>query len=196
MRRYLYLWLVLIAGILPSLAPAANAQAGQTPYLGEVLLVPYNFAPRGWAMCQGQILSIQTNTALFSLLGTTFGGDGIRTFALPDLRGRTPISSGQAPGLSFYSLGQTGGEETVTLTVNQIPAHNHRVYGSTKPVTTASPGGNIWATETRLNIYSSSGGTAMAPSGMTGGGQPHDNRSPYLTLNYIIALQGVFPAQN
>ena len=173
-----------------------EAQVGSEPNIGEILLVPYNFAPHGWALCQGQLLSISQNTALFSLLGTTYGGDGRVNFALPDLRGRSPIGFGQGPGLQNYEIGQIGGEETVTLTVNQIPSHSHTAFGSANTATTASPSGAIWATETRLKIYSSVGGTAMAPSSSTGGGQPHDNMSPYLTLNYVIALQGIFPSRN
>jgi microcystin-dependent protein len=192
-------WPVLTLILSGFLLPQASAQVGGGPWIGEVLLVPYNFAPAGWAFCSGQLLPISQNTALFALLGTTFGGDGIHTFALPDLRGRSPIGSGQGPGLQNYFLGQTGGEEQVTLTVSQIPAHHHAAFGSSNTATSASPGGLTWAAQTRLNIYSSTDGTAMAPSGTTGGlsgvTQPHDNRSPYLTLNYIIALQGIFPAR-
>ena len=173
-----------------------EAQVGGSPYLGEILLVPYNFAPTGWALCQGQLLSISQNTALFSLLGTTYGGDGRTNFALPDLRGRSPIGFGQGQGLQNYVQGQTGGEESVTLTLSQIPSHTHPAMGSANTATTANPGNAVWATESRLNIYSSGGGTAMAPSGASGGNQPHDNMSPYLTLNYVIALQGIFPTRS
>jgi microcystin-dependent protein len=173
-----------------------EAQVGGGPYVGEILLVPYNFAPHGWALCQGQLMLISQNTALFSLLGTFYGGDGKTTFALPDLQGRSPIGFGQGPGLQNYAIGQSGGEETLTLTLNQIPTHRHTAFGSTNPVTTANPSNAVWATETRLNIYSSSGGTTMAPSGPAGGNQPHDNMSPYLTLNYVIALQGIYPSRN
>lgn len=188
---------VLLLGfmVLGILQPV-EAQVGVTPNIGEILLVPYNFAPRGWAFCQGQLISISQNTALFSLLGTTYGGDGRTTFALPDLRGRSPLGFGQGPGLQSYDIGQSGGEETVTLTLSQIPSHSHAAFGRTSTATTAIPSGAVWATETRLNIYSSSGGTAMAPSGVIGGNQPHDNMSPYLTLNYVIALQGIFPPRS
>lgn len=196
MRRTLFLLLGL--GMLLAAVPRASAQVGGQPFIGEVLLVPYNFAPKGWAECAGQLLPISQNTALFSLLGTTYGGDGKSTFALPDLRGRTPISSGQGPGLSLYDLGQTGGEETVTLLVSQMPAHTHAVMGSGNVATLATPGGNVWASQSLLNIYGTSSDSPMAAGavGTTGGGQPHDNLSPYLTLNYIIAMQGIFPARN
>jgi microcystin-dependent protein len=199
MRKSLILALA-IGGLFVA-APATKAQVGGSPYLGEILLVPYNFAPRGWAFCQGQILPIEQNTALFSLLGTTYGGDGIQTFALPDLRGRSPISSGQGPGLQNYDLGQTGGEEAVTLSISQIPSHTHPVVGSTNVANLAGPSGAVWATQSLLNIYSnysSDFNTSMAAGAvsMTGNGQPHDNRSPYLTLNYIIALQGIYPSRN
>lgn len=184
---------LIVLGFLPQ---TVKAQVGGSPYIGEILLVPYNFAPAGWLLCQGQLLSISQNTALFSLLGTTYGGDGISNFALPDLRGRSPIGFGQGPGLQTYIEGQSGGEETVTLTLSQIPTHSHRAFGSTNVATTASPGNAVWATETRLNIYSSVGGTAMAPSSLTGGNQPHDNMSPYLTLNYVIAVRGIFPPRS
>lgn len=172
-----------------------------TPFLAQVMLFAGNFAPRGWAFCNGQILSIAQNTALFSLLGTTYGGNGQTTFALPDLRGRAPISPGQGPGLSPIVLGQVGGTETVTLITNQIPAHNHPVLADPNTAGEASPAGNIWAAEAvgATAVYST--GTPTAPMkagaiGLTGGSQPHDNRSPYLGLNYIIALEGIYPPRN
>lgn len=196
MRRMLVIALGFIS--LLTLAPMAQAQAGSQPYLGEIIAVPYNFAPRGWALCQGQILSIQQNTALFALLGTTYGGNGVNTFALPDLRGRSAVSSGQGPGLSDYSLGQNGGEESVTLQVSQMPAHNHTVQASAAVGNQASPTGNAWAAQGRAPIYSATANTTMSPgsTSLTGGSQPHDNRSPYLTMNYVIALQGIFPSRN
>jgi len=170
------------------------------PFLGMIAIYPYNFAPRGWAFCQGQILPISQNTALFSLLGTTFGGNGQTTFALPDLRGRFPNSSGQGPGLSSYDLGQQGGTESVTLIVTQLPPHNHN---STTPATTGdgnSPdpaAGAVLAAGT--NIYRvGAANTQMSPTptSLTGGGQPAANMNPYLTLNYCIALEGIFPSRN
>lgn len=190
--------MLLVLGLmaLGFVSQPLDAQVGENPYIGEILLVPYNFAPVGWALCQGQLLSISGNTALFSLLGTLYGGDGVSNFALPDLQGRSPIGFGQGPGLQNYVQGQRGGEETVTLTLSQIPSHSHPAMGSAKSATTVSPANTVWATETRLNIYSSGGGTSMAPSGSSGGNQPHDNMSPYLTLNYIIALRGIFPPRS
>lgn len=197
-KKYLRLSLLAVLGLMMtlSLVPAANAQVGGQPYVGEILAAGFSFAPHGWALCQGQIMSIQQNTALFSLLGTTYGGDGKTTFALPDLRGRTPIGSGQSTAGSNFDLGQTGGEEVVTLTLGQMPAHSHVPQGTTNAATTAAPSGQTWATA-RAFVYSSSANTPMAPLVLSpaGGGQPHDNLSPYLTLNYIIALQGVFPSR-
>jgi microcystin-dependent protein len=195
MERKLILMLAVTALLVA--VPAATAQVGGQPYVGEILLAGFNFAPNGWALCQGQLMPISQNTALFSLLGTNFGGDGKTTFALPDLRGRSAISSGQGPGLSNYDLGQTGGEETVTLLVSQIPAHTHTAMGSTNIANLAGAGGNTWATQSLLNIYSGSSDSNMAGGAVapTGSNLPHDNLSPYLTLNYIIALQGIFPSR-
>jgi microcystin-dependent protein len=177
--------------------PAAVAQIGFNPNLGEIMPVPYNFAPKGWALCQGQILAINQNTALFSLLGTQYGGDGRTTFALPDLRGRSAIGMGQGPGLTSYSQGETGGEESVTLVLNQMPSHTHTAMGTSAVVSSPDPGGNVWATQTRTRTYSATADSAMAPGtiGSTGNNQPHNNLSPYLTLNYVIALQGIYPAR-
>jgi microcystin-dependent protein len=168
-------------------------------FLGSLLLVPYNFAPAGWALCQGQLLPIAQYTALFSLLGTTYGGDGVNTFALPDLRGRVPISSGQGVGLQNYNLGQTGGAESATLGVNQLPSHNHSVNTVSSPATASQASNQFLASSTQGSIYSAAEPTtrlhAMAIN-HTGGGQPVNIRSPYLTLNWIIALTGIFPSQS
>jgi microcystin-dependent protein len=179
------------------------------PFVGEIEIFGFTFAPRGWAFCQGQLLSISQNTALFSLLGTFYGGDGRSTFGLPNLQGRIPVhtggSSGQGPGLSLYSLGQTGGESAVTLLSTQIASHTHTV-----PVTTADGKVN---TPTSANVVGAVGGgrggggglaygtttlanMAAQPSSTAGGGQPHNNMAPYVTLNYCIALQGVYPARS
>ena len=175
------------------------------PFLGMIIIVPYNFAPRGWAFCNGQILPIAQNTALFSLLGTTFGGNGQTTFALPDLRGRVPNSSGQGPGLSSYDLGQVGGVESETLTINQMPAHNHQVACLNGTPTTAKPAGNILANlsidppPTTQNIYANTASNnLMSPTMITntGGSQPFSVLQPYLTLNFCIALEGIFPSRN
>ncbi len=189
--------ILLLVGTLMLLALPALAQ---DPFLGEVDLVAFNFAPKGWAFCAGQLLPIQQNTALFALIGTTYGGDGIRTFALPDLRGRRIIGAGQGPGLDNYSLGQVGGEEAVTLNISQIPAHTHTVTANTAVGTSRTPTANFWASQTSTLLFSnaptSTGALDSHAIGLTGGGQPHNNMPPYLVLNYIIALQGIFPSRN
>ncbi len=165
------------------------------PFIGEIRLVPFNFAPRGWAICAGQLLPINQNQALFALLGTTYGGDGRTTFALPDLRGRIPIGAGQPPAGSGYPLGATGGQETVALTTRQLPGHAHAVHASSAASTTKNPatafpaGGGAYAAQRNVRMK-------PAMIGRTGGGEGHENRQPYLSLNYIIALQGIFPAQS
>lgn len=167
-----------------------------SPFLGEIRLFPYSFAPRGWAFCQGQIMSISQNTALFSLLGTTFGGNGQTTFALPDLRGRQAISSGQGPGLSSYVLGQVSGSETESLSVNNLPSHNHLV-GAVKNTPNA---GNANGTMMANGSFYQSGAADInmnpAMIGLTGGNQPFDILDPYLCLNYCIALEGIYPSRN
>ncbi len=175
------------------------------PFLGSLLLVPYNFAPQGWAFCNGQLLPIQQYSALFSLIGTTYGGDGVSNFALPDLRGRVPISAGQGPGMQNYVLGQNGGAENATLGVTQLPAHNHAVNVATAAATGKDPANQFLATvpgaagPTAVNIYGSGPANSTLNAGAvssTGSSQPVDIRSPYLTLNWIIALVGVFPSRN
>lgn len=167
------------------------------PFLGEIFLVPYNFAPRGYAFCEGQILSISQNTALFALLGTTYGGNGQTTFALPDLRGRVPVGVGQGPGLSNVDLGQVGGTETVTLTQAQMPAHNH-LAGSTQAAGTATRPSNQFPAAGAGVYGAASDGTTMnaAVVQSAGGNQPFSVKSPFLGLHYIIALQGIFPSRN
>jgi microcystin-dependent protein len=167
------------------------------PFLGQIYLVPYNFAPRGFAFCAGQILPIAQNTALFSLLGTTYGGNGQTTFALPDLRGRVPVGTGQGPGLSNIDLGQVGGSETATLTQNQLPAHNHLASATQATGTSTRPSSQFPAAGQA--IYGApSDGTTLNPAFIqnAGGSQPFSIRSPYLGLNYVIALQGIFPSRN
>lgn len=190
--------IVLLLSLLVLLAIPA---AAQEPFLGEIDLVAFNFAPKGWAMCNGQLFPINQNQALFALLGTTYGGNGQTTFALPDLRGRRIVGMGQGPGLQNYNLGQVGGEESVTLTISQLPSHTHLPQASSAPGSAAGPGGNFWASQNQVFLYSNAPNgavAAMAPAaiGSTGGGQPHNNMPPYLVLNYIIALQGIFPSQN
>ena len=167
------------------------------PFLGEIRIFAGNFAPRGWAFCNGQILAISTNTALFSLLGTTYGGNGQNTFALPNLQSRIPVHAGQAPGLSLYDLGEAGGEEGVTLTAAQMPAHAHPLNASTKAPSSRSPVGNLPGAATH-SVYSNQSTVAMSPQAIspTGGSQPHENRQPFLAVNFIIALTGIFPSRN
>jgi microcystin-dependent protein len=176
------------------------------PFLGQIILFGGNFNIRGWAFCNGQLLSIAQNTALFSLLGTTYGGNGQTTFALPDLRGRAPVHFGQGPGLSNYSLGQVGGTESTTLTQNQMPAHNHLVLTNSNNGNDSSPENNFvalpvlsGASPTAVNGYrSTQDGTPMNPQSLSiaGGNQPFSLLQPYLALNYLIALEGIFPSRN
>jgi microcystin-dependent protein len=171
------------------------------PYLGEIRIFAGNFAPRGWAMCNGQILPISQNTALFSLIGTFYGGNGTSTFALPDFRSRAPVHQGNGAGLSPYVLGETTGVETVTLLSSQMPLHNHAVNASSGAGTLVAASGAFWAADGASRggkLYASAGGATMAAGaiGQTGGGVPHNNIQPYLALNFIIALQGIFPSRN
>ena len=174
------------------------------PYVGEIRMFAGNFAPAGWMFCEGQLLPISEYDTLFQLIGTTYGGDGQSTFALPDLQGRVPLHMGQGSGLSNYVIGQAAGVESVTLSTQQIPIHNHFSQISTSPAPSSSPGNNILANEAIGNAqatcfsYGPFGGTqsalANATLGITGGSQPHENRQPLLVLNFIISLFGVFPS--
>jgi microcystin-dependent protein len=169
------------------------------PFVAEIRIFPFNFAPKGWAFCDGQLLPLSQNTALFSLLGTTYGGDGKSTFALPDLRGQVPMHPGQGPGLSLRDLGESGGSATVTLLESEIPSHTHGVMASSGAGTTANPDGGAWAQPRYGRVTEKAYGTTINASmganstGITGGGQPHNNMQPYLTMNFCIALQGIFP---
>lgn len=164
------------------------------PFIGEIRLFGFSFAPSGWARCEGQLLQIASNTALFSLLGTTYGGDGKSTFGLPDLRGRNAIHQGAGPGLSSRVMGQRGGQERVTLSQQQIPAHSHPLFASAEGANQSKPDGNQLASVTIYHAATSD--AQLAPSiGMTGGGQSHENMPPFLVMNYCIALVGIFPSQ-
>lgn len=166
------------------------------PFVAEIRIFPFNFSPRGWAFCDGQLLPLSQNTALFSLLGTIYGGNGKSNFALPDLQGRAPMHPGQGPGLSLHDLGETGGSETVSLLESEIPSHSHTMNGVNDSGLQFGPEGALTA---RANIYKSTpaGNTLvnMSVNMLTpsGGDQPHNNLQPYLTLHFCIALQGVFP---
>jgi len=170
------------------------------PFVAEIRIFPFNFAPKGWAFCDGQILPISQNTALFSLLGTTYGGDGKSTFALPDLQGRAPMHPGQGQGLSLHDLGETGGSDTVSLLESEIPSHTHTLRGPNgDPADAQNPSsftslaqsanGFAYQSNTSQNL------TTLSPQALTqaGGDQPHNNMMPYLTLNFCIALQGIYP---
>ena len=163
-----------------------------TPYLAEIRMVSFNFPPKGWAFCNGQLLPINQNQALFSLLGTTYGGDGQTTFALPDLQSRIPIHQGNG-----FGLAQTGGAEQVTLTVGQLPAHSHPPLATSTGASTANPAGANFANWPDSPFAITAPATPMAPDtlGAQGGSQPHDNMPPYLGVNFIISLFGVFPSQ-
>jgi microcystin-dependent protein len=170
------------------------------PFVGEIRAVGFNFAPLGWAMCNGQLLPITQNTALFSLLGTFYGGDGRTTFGLPNLQARFPLDAGDTAGLTSYPVGEADGTNTVTLPQSQMPQHIHPPLAAGGGGSTNSPAGGVWA-EPRFGrsvekSYSTTGGTAqMSPSalGNAGSGQPHNNLPPYLVVNFIIAMQGIYP---
>jgi len=170
------------------------------PFLAEIRIVGFNFPPRGWAFCDGQILPINQNQSLYSLLGTTYGGDGRTSFALPDFRGRTPIHTGQSAGGSNHLLGQKSGEETHTLSTNEIPQHGHTLNATEGIATLNDPTGQNWG-KARERMYAEYNTATAAPmhSGIIsnmGGGQAHENMQPYLVMNYCIALQGLFPSRN
>lgn len=166
------------------------------PFVAEIRIFPFNFAPKGWAFCDGQLLPLSQNTALFSLLGTTYGGDGKSNFALPNMQGNAPMHPGQGPGLSLYDLGEMGGSETVTLLQSEIPAHAHLVGASAADGTTGAPNLQQVANGVGVNMYTATfTATQLNDNALTpaGGDQPHNNMQPYLTLSFCIALQGVFP---
>lgn len=166
------------------------------PFVAEIRIFPFNFAPRGWAWCDGQLLPLSQNTALFSLLGTTYGGNGQNNFALPNLQGSAPMHPGQGPGLSLHDLGETGGTETVTLQVAEIPSHSHTPLATTDIATDNDPGSDkLLARPIGGAVFTAATTslTAMAPLTPAGGGQPHNNLMPYLTCYFCIALQGVYP---
>jgi microcystin-dependent protein len=168
------------------------------PFVAEIRIFPFNFAPKGWAWCDGQLLPLSQNTALFSLLGTTYGGNGKSNFALPDLQGSAPMHPGQGPGLSLHDLGETGGSATVSLLESEIPAHSHTLRNNINVAETPDPTNNSFARATSTNLYQTNINQSlvgMAPEALApaGGDQPHNNMQPYLTFYFNIALQGVFP---
>jgi microcystin-dependent protein len=170
-------------------------------YIGSIVLFAGNFAPRGWAFCQGQLLPIAQNAALFSILGTTYGGNGQTTFALPDLRGRAPVGAGQGPGLTNVQLGQTGGSESVVLNANQMPAHNHLLACDSTSAPGADPANSFPGNPGALSgaqLYGTTANATMAPAAITaaGGNQPFSIQQPFVGLNYIICVEGLFPSRN
>ncbi len=172
------------------------------PFIGQIIMTGFNFAPRGYATCDGQLLSIAQNTALFSLLGTTFGGDGQVTFGLPDLRGRVGIHQGQGPGLTNRTMGEASGTETVTLISSQMPMHNHLMATTNVSGALGTPNGNFIAASsapgTAVMFRPTSDGSTLNPQsiGLAGGNQPHNNMQPYLVISFSIALEGIFPSRN
>ena len=169
------------------------------PYVGEIRMFGGNFPPAGWAFCNGALLPISENDVLFTLIGTTYGGDGQETFALPNLQSRVPVHAGQGPGISqSYQLGQTGGVESVTLTPQQVPVHTHAFVASTAAASSLDPGGQVIAQSGQRAVYTEDATTTnLAPSAISpiGGSQPHENVAPYLCISFIISLFGVFPQQ-
>jgi microcystin-dependent protein len=166
------------------------------PFLAEIRIFPFNFAPRGWAFCDGQLMPLSQNTALFALLGTTYGGDGKSTFALPDLQGRVPMQPGQGQGLSPRDLGESSGAETITLLTSEMPLHSHNLVVSEGDGLERFPGGQLLATGIGVGQYGpTSTNTTLSPQALApaGGSLPHNNMQPYLTLYFNIALQGIFP---
>ena len=193
--------LLAVAGsaVLATAVPAVS----QEPFLGEIRLVGFNFAPRGFANADGQELFISSNSALFALFGTMYGGDGRSVFNLPDLRGRAAIHAGQGPGLADYRQGQKGGRETVTLTVLNLPSHSHNVQirATDAEGDTDDPTGNVWASVDRSDYYSTQApNVTMSTDAVTqqnvGNGQAFNIRGPYLTMRYVVALTGIFPSRN
>ena len=169
------------------------------PFVGEIRMFAGNFAPRGWAFCDGQLLAVSQNDALFSLLGTIYGGDGRTTFGLPDLRGRIPLHAGHGPGLSERRLGAKGGEEKVTLTVNQLPSHGHAINASTTAANANNPSGALIGDSPSIDVFSeSSPNTPLASSAITsvGGSRSHTNLMPFLCVHFIIALVGIYPSRH
>jgi microcystin-dependent protein len=169
------------------------------PFVAEIRIFPFNFAPKGWAFCDGQLLPLSQNTALFSLLGTTYGGNGKSNFAIPDLQGNAPMHPGQGPGLSDRDLGETGGSDTVSLLGSEMPSHPHDLVASLSDGLATQPAGQQFAQGVGVNIWGTNpvnamlAGTALAETGLDA---PHNNMQPYLTLNFCIALQGIFPARS
>jgi microcystin-dependent protein len=166
------------------------------PFVGEIRMVGFNFAPEGWALCNGQLMSISQNTALFSLLGTFYGGDGVSTFALPNLQGRVPVHQGTGAGLPTYSVGEVAGAPTITLTTSQLPAHTHSLAANTAPAVSDVPTGAALASSPAFTTSSPNTTLSATSIGTAGSGVPVSIVPPLLCINFVIALQGIFPARN
>ncbi|WP_200928308.1 phage tail protein [Sphingobium sp. Leaf26] len=187
-------------GLSATVAPQAAQAQAMEPFIGQIALLPYNFCPRGWSDASGQLMPISQNFALFALLGTTYGGDGVSTFALPDLRGRAPIGQGTGPGLAQHDLGEVAGQESTTITIANMPAHTHTIRATNEPGNKGGPGAKLLASDATVNKYSDTANApnvSMNPQMVTpsGGSQPISIRDPYLTLRWCIALEGVFPSR-
>ncbi|MBO2009766.1 phage tail protein [Siccationidurans soli] len=179
-------------------SPAGVSSSAGSPFVGEIIMAAFNFAPHGYVRCDGQLLPLSQNTALFALLGTTYGGNGQSNFALPNLNGRVPLGAGQGPGLSYYDLGQTGGSDAVTLLPTEMPAHSHTMALSYSQSlgNTASPENAYLASNGAGRPQYAATSTAYMASGATGSAQPHNNMQPYQVLAYYIAVQGIFPPRS
>jgi microcystin-dependent protein len=189
----------LIIAFIAFMLMACGEMNAQNNYLGEIKMFAGNFAPNGWALCDGSLLSINNNQALFALLGTMYGGDGQTTFALPDLRGRVPIDAGQGAGLTYRNVGDMGGEETHTLIISEIPTHSHSIAADSSVGTSDRPANGLPARNAAgVPQYGTGQNTTLKSNtiGTTGGSNPHNNMQPYTTVNFIIALQGIFPSRN
>jgi microcystin-dependent protein len=190
---------LLLLGVALLAMMASKPAMAQEPFLGEIRFVGFNFAPKGWSLCDGSVLPINQNQALFSLLGTSFGGDGKSTFALPDMRGRVPVGTGQGPSLSNRTIGDQGGAETVALTLAQMPKHRHALRAASGSANSKAPSGNVLANSSSAAIYSTqAAGVSLDATSLTtqGSGQAHENMPPFLGMTCIIALQGIFPSRD
>ncbi|SRR5579864_9534013 len=196
LSRHTFLLLLVLVVLLAMIASVPAS--AQEPFLGEIRFVGFNFAPQGWLPCDGRLMSISQNTALFSLLGINFGGDGKTTFALPDMQGRVPVGTGQGTGLTNRNIGDKGGLESVTLTIAQMPMHRHNLMASSATANTTAPGGDALANSSTTPVYST-GTTNVAMKSTSvntsGKNQPHENMQPFLGMTCIIAVQGIFPAR-
>ncbi len=203
-RTYLHTMVCVWRGVVRRVIRANVERKREThhmqPYIGQILAVGFNYAPIGWAICNGQLMSIAEYSTLYALIGTTYGGDGVSTFALPNLQGRVPLSMGQAPGMPNYAIGQMAGSETVTLTPSQLPSHTHMVTASSAAGTTNTPASNTLLAQnpqSAAKLYAPSSQLtplSNASIGASGGNQPHENLQPLLAINFIIALEGIYPS--